>query len=128
MITDHASALSASRQEVENYLRDIWFGTEFPCLGIYSPYPEYDRNYSDFLGYIKEITGPDGAPLCLPLSFPSPKILRVKRTWRKSLIPGPVTFRLRLGPEAICQQNPFQFVIVPSSLSNIDSAALTTEE
>ena len=123
MITDQASALSASRSEVENYLRDNWHGTEFPCLGIYLPYPDYDRNSIDNVGYIKDITGPDGAPLSLPLGFPFPRALRVKRTWRKSLQPGPVKFRLRLGPEAICTQNPFQFVIVPATLSSIDSAA-----
>ena len=128
MITDQASALSASRSEVENYLRDNWHGTEFPCLGIYLPYPDYDRNSIDNVGYIKDITGPDGAPLSLPLGFPFPRALRVKRTWRKSLQPGPVKFRLRLGPEAICTQNPFQFVIVPATLSSIDSAALTTSD
>lgn len=126
MITDQASALSASRNEVENFLRDNWFGTEFPCLGIYSPYPDYNRNYQENIGFIKDIIGPDGALLSLPFGFPSPKILRVKRAWRKNLLPGPVIFRLRLGPEAICLQNPFQFVAIPATLSNIDSAALTT--
>lgn len=128
MITDQASALQASRKDVENYLRDNWFGTEVPCLGVFTPYPPTYYLFDEFCGDIKDITTPDGAPLTLPLGFPSPKRFKVKRLWNLILDRGPVSFRIKLNSPKFCVENPFNFYIVPSTISNVNSKFLTSQQ
>ncbi len=128
MITDQASALQASRKDVENYLRDNWFGTEVPCLGVFTTYPPSYYLYDECCGEIKDISTPDGGPLTIPLGFPSPKRFRVKRTWNLNLAPGPVCFKIKLNSARYCIDNPFNFYVVPRSISNISTDFLTAQQ